>query len=515
MLQTMGCSPKISEMHPARQTKIKGQLVSCRRALRLLLAGSDVWRLRDLGWSPARLNFEGAERSNRGVARFPTVVSVEPLEAPEPTFCFTEPLRGRGVFEGVLTGNCGEISIPSWADEGNADAAEYGVCNLAAIPLNSFLIEKDSAAPRVDWEGIQEAAAVAAANLDSSIDLGFYPVEACRRSNVRHRPIAIGVMGLADVLARLRLAYGSPEARELDSALHAAIYLGAMRESAERGARLGSFQSYPGSPSAEGLLQPDLWVKAGDLPDSWEDAIAATTGGAIPASRWTELREACRAGLRNSYVTASMPTATSSQVVGQNEAFEPFTSNLYTRKTLAGEFVLLNPHLVKELEGAGLWTEALRHELIAAGGSVQALDLPSGMRARYLTAREIDQTLLTAHAAARGPFISQTQSLNYFFSEPTLDKFLTTMVYGWRAGLTTGSYYIHTAPAAGAQIQAMLVKTAEPELAGPPAAPSAPAAGAQIQAMLVKTAEPEPAGPPAAPSAPASQTSNICEACSV
>lgn len=349
---------------------------------------------------------------------------------------------------------CIEITLPCFHDEGREDEAEYGTCNLAAIPLASFVVPDARATNpgrvRVDWAALIAAAGTAVEDLDNVIDVTFYPVEACRRSNLKHRPLALGVMGLADVLAQFRYAFGSKAARDLDRALHAAIYYGAMAASSALGEARGNFATFEGSAAQRGLLQPDLWVRAGHLGAGWADEVAATTGGALTPAMWEALRGRCRLHLRNGYVTADMPTATSSQATGQNECFEPFTSNLYTRKTLAGEFVILNPHLLQELEALGLWDEPMRQALLAAAGSVQGIArIPEDVRHRYRTARELDQRAITFHAKARNPFLSQTQSLNYYFGPPVLKDILTVILTGWREGLTTGSYYIHTQPAAG------------------------------------------------------------------
>jgi len=456
MLQTMGCDPEIAGGQLARVARISERGHGGRESWRLTVNGADLWTLTGLGFAPARLDVAGIAPPDRDARRFARVVSVAPLKEAAPTYCFTEPLRGRGVFEGVLTGQCAEITIPCFYEEGKAEEAEYGTCNLAAIPLASFVVPDARASNlgrvRVDWAALIAAAGVAVRNLDNVIDINFYPVEACRRSNLKHRPVALGVMGLADVFAKFKYAYGAPEARALDRALHAAIYYGAMRASSELGVERGNFASFEGSASQRGLLQPDLWVRAGHLEPLWEAEVAAATDGALSAAMWKELRTACSQHLRNAYVTADMPTATSSQATGQNECFEPFTSNLYTRKTLAGEFTLLNPHLLQELESLGLWDEEMRRALIGAAGSVQKIArVPADLCRRYRTAREINQQLLTLHAKARNPFLSQTQSLNYYFGEPKLKDVLTVLVKGWREGLTTGSYYIHTQPAAGSQ----------------------------------------------------------------
>ena len=368
---------------------------------------------------------------------------------------------------------CAEITIPCFHTEGMTEEAEYGTCNLAAIPLASFVVPDARASNpgrvRIDWAALIATAGVAIRNLDNVIDINFYPVEACRRSNMKHRPVALGVMGLADVFAKFKYAYGTPEARTLDRALHAAIYYGAMRSSSELGRERGNFASFEGSASQQGLLQPDIWVRSGHLEPAWEDEVTTTTDGAISATMWGELRSACSQYLRNAYVTADMPTATSSQATGQNECFEPFTSNLYTRKTLAGEFTLLNPYLLQELENLKLWDKDMCRDLIASAGSVQEISrVPSDLRRRYRTAREIDQRALTIHAKARNPFLSQTQSLNYYFGEPKLKDALTVIVKGWQEGLTTGSYYIHTQPATGSQKTSIIAPPAYDRQTPPP-----------------------------------------------
>ncbi len=344
---------------------------------------------------------------------------------------------------------CGEITIPSWHDEGKSDEAEYGVCNLGAVPLSTFV---SGVWPNivVDWVGIAEAAGVLVRNLDHTIDVSYYPEEANRRSSFRHRAIAVGTIGLADVLAKHRIGYGTAKARALDAALHAAVYFGAMLMSTKLGAELGNFDSFEGSASQRGLLQPDMWVRSGHLDPNWEAAIEATTGGFLTPTKWAELRASARVNLRNSYVTACMPTATSSQNVAQNECFEPYTANLYSRKTLAGEFPIIVRYLIDELVELGLWDDTMRRDLIENDGSVQNIArIPADIRRRYRTARELDQRVLTHHAAARNPFLSQTQSLNYYFSEAKLEDALSVLLLGWKLGLTTGSYYMHMQAAVG------------------------------------------------------------------
>jgi ribonucleoside-diphosphate reductase alpha subunit len=352
---------------------------------------------------------------------------------------------------------CAEITIPAWEDEGRPEEAEYAVCNLGALNLASFVVP-DAAADspgrvRVDFPALAEAAGGLLESLDNIIDINHYPVEACRRSNLRHRPVGIGTSGLADVLACFRYAFGSLEARRLDEALHATVLWGALDRSAALAQTRGSFESFSGSPAARGLLQPDLWERAGDLKAGWEERISRTTGGFLTPARWEEMRARVREGLRNGYLTALMPTATSSSAVGVNECFEPFTSMCYKRRTSAGEFVILNRHLVRELEERGLWgDEASRHlGDPEQAGSVQRLPgLPDDLRRRYRTARELPPTDVVQHAAARGPFVDQSMSMNHFYGELTLKKVLTAVRRAWRLGLKTGAYYIHSTAAGSA-----------------------------------------------------------------
>jgi ribonucleoside-diphosphate reductase alpha chain len=365
---------------------------------------------------------------------------------------------------------CTEVLLPSWNKNDSAEFAkfhpdnalggEYGVCNLAAICLESFVLGDrieagESWANCFDYACLGEAVSLEVRALNRVIDLNYYPTAECRRSNQRHRPIGIGIMGLADVLARFRLIYGSPEAQAFARGVSAAVYFHALGESCDLAVREGSYASYAGSPVSQGILQPDMWVDGGELGNNWENTIEVFTGGYLKPKHWANLRARCEEGVRNGYVTAYMPTVTTSNVAGQNECFEPFTSNLYTRKTGAGEFVVVNRHLMAELTALGLWDEPMRRAVLAAGGSVQDNPrIPPEVQQRYRTAREIHPTLVVRMAAAMAPFVCQSMSLNLFLDEPNLPKILRFMVESWRAGLK-GQYYVHTAPAAGTQMSSV------------------------------------------------------------
>jgi len=344
---------------------------------------------------------------------------------------------------------CGEITIPCWHDKKEPDKAETAVCNLAAINLPAF-VKENTGGVYFDYPGLINASKLVTSNLDNIIDINEYPTEAGRRSNFNHRPIGVGVMGLADVFAKFKYPFGSSMALNLNEAIHACIYYGCMTQSAKLGGVRGSHPSYRGSPASKGILQPDLWVEAGDLDKGWEKRISENSP--LTPAMWRGLRQQCQKAVRNGYVTASMPTATSSNVLGSNECFEPFTAMLYSRRTAAGEFIKLNSYLFWELMGKGLWDEEVCNRLMESGGSVQNIShLPLEIRSRFRTAREIDASRITYNAARMGPFISQSSSVNYYYTEPKFSKVLTEMVRSWKLGSITGSYYIFSAPATGSQ----------------------------------------------------------------
>lgn len=333
---------------------------------------------------------------------------------------------------------CCEITIPSW---GASDVSvfnkfhpdntkpEYGVCNLAALCLDSFV--KDGV---FDFDELMTATAIEVRALNRIIDINENPSDECYNSNLRHRPIGIGIMGLADVFARLKLNYDSDAARALARKISATIYYAAVKESCELAKKYGAYSSFAGSPASQGLFQFDLWGLSDGIPD-------------LP---WEPLRaDMIKYGLRNAYLTAYMPTATTSNIVGQNESFEPFTSNLYTRKTLAGDFTIINKHLIRDLTELGKWP--MSKEIIESSGSIQNLDLPQDIKDRYKTSREIHPAAIVDMCVAMAPFVCQSMSMNCYMDAPKLPKLLAFLFRGWRAGLKTGMYYCHFKPAASAQ----------------------------------------------------------------
>jgi ribonucleotide reductase alpha subunit len=256
---------------------------------------------------------------------------------------------------------------------------------------------------------------------------------------MRHRPIGIGVQGLADVLAIMRIAWDSPEAAHLNQRIFENIYYAAVEESAALAEVEGAYETFVGSPASEGLLQPDLW---GITP------ITETRG----TLDWSGLRARAGRGLRNSLLIAPMPTASTSQILGYNECFEPFTTNIYTRRTLAGEFVIVNKHLMRELMERGIWSEGLKQKIVAMNGSVQEIaEIPDEIKPVYKTSWELKQRTLIDMAAARGAFICQSQSLNLFVADPTYSKLTSMHFYSWKKGLKTGCYYLRTKAPVSAQ----------------------------------------------------------------
>jgi ribonucleoside-diphosphate reductase alpha chain len=318
---------------------------------------------------------------------------------------------------------------------------ETAVCNLGSLALPKFV--KDGV---FDFEALRKYTAILARNLDIVIDKTYYPTEKCKRSNLRHRPIGIGIQGLADVFAMLRLPWSSEGATRLNQEIFENIYFAAATTSMQgatreewRGISLtghNSHLSFEGSPISEGKMQPDLW-----------DVKPITD-----YLNWDGLRKLCKGGMRNSLLVAPMPTASTSQILGNNECFEPFTSNLYSRRVLSGEFMVVNKYLVEDLVGLGLWTSEIRTAIIANNGSIQTmLELPAEIRELYKTVWEIPMKTLINMARDRAPFICQSQSLNLFLAEPTPSKVSSMHFYAWKAGLKTGCYYLRTKAAAKAQ----------------------------------------------------------------
>jgi ribonucleoside-diphosphate reductase alpha chain len=336
---------------------------------------------------------------------------------------------------------------------------EVAVCNLASIALNKFVVEDANGKPYYDFDKLYEITKVATRNLNKVIDVNYYPVEEARNSNMRHRPIGLGVQGLADAFILLRMPFDSPEARQLNKDIFETIYFAAMEASCELAKKDGAYETFKGSPASKGIFQFDMW---GVTPESgrWD---------------WNTLKqEVKKHGLRNSLLVAPMPTASTSQILGNNECFEPYTTNIYNRRTLSGEFVVVNKHLLKDLIEMGLWNDNMKNKLIAANGSVQAIaEIPQHIKDLYRTVWEISQKAIIDMAAERGAYICQSQSMNLFVQDPNFGKLTSMHFYAWKKGLKTGMYYLRSKAAADAikftvdksQLEQPKTETKKPEAA--------------------------------------------------
>ncbi len=309
---------------------------------------------------------------------------------------------------------------------------EVAVCNLASLALPRFV----QGPTEFDHQKLYEVTYTATNNLNKVIDINAYPVPEARRSNLRHRPIGLGVQGLADVFIKMRLPFDSAAARQLNKDIFETIYFAALSASKDLAKQQGAYETFAGSPASEGKLQFDLW------------GVAPTSG----RWDWDKLKKAIQQhGLRNSLLLAPMPTASTAQILGNNECFEPYTSNIYTRRTLSGEFIVVNKHLLRDLVARGLWSPQMKNALIAANGSVQDIaGIPDELKALYRTVWEIPQRAIIDMAADRGVFIDQSQSLNLHVSNPTLSKLTSMHFYAWKQGLKTGMYYLRTKAASDA-----------------------------------------------------------------
>ena len=325
------------------------------------------------------------------------------------------------------------------------DKNEIAVCNLASVALPKYVIipsgkvrEKDKKLRRYDFKFLYEVVYQATVNLNQVIDVNFYPTPETKNSNLKHRPIGLGVQGLADTFVMMGLPFESEEARKLNKDIFETIYFAALTASKDLAKQHGSYASFEGSPASQGLLQYDLWgLTENDLSGMWD---------------FVSLKEEIKQfGLRNSLLVAPMPTASTAQILGNNECFEPFTTNLYKRNTLSGEYAVINKHLVEDLVNLGIWSDNVRLKLFNENGSVQNIpEIPTEIKEVYKTVWEMKGKSMLEMARDRSYFIDQSQSLNMFMAEPTPSKLSSAHMYGWKLGLKTGMYYLRVKPKAQA-----------------------------------------------------------------
>jgi ribonucleoside-diphosphate reductase alpha subunit len=309
-----------------------------------------------------------------------------------------------------------------------SDDNEYAVCNLASISLPMFIENGE-----FNLKELHRVSQLITKNLNKVIDRTFYPVSETSNSNLKHRPIGLGVQGLADVYAIMRFPFDSPEAAKLNRDIFETIYHGALTASIELAKELGPYSTYNGSPASQGLLQFDLWGKQPE--GNWD---------------WVSVKEELsKYGLRNSLLLAPMPTASTSQILGNTECFEPITSNIFQRQSMAGDFTIINKHLIADLIKLNLWNNNMKDNILVGGGSIQHIkELPNEIKMLYKTAWEIKQKVLIDQAADRGIYVCQSQSLNLFIEDPDISKISNMHFYAWKAGLKTGCYYLRTRPKA-------------------------------------------------------------------
>ena len=534
LLQTIGIHSQIKIGKESMQKLLpngKGckSYYNTQKIYRSCIDSTGLIKLISLGFSPKRLDIGNTRLPHHKTNMYVKIENILDNDEYEDTFCFNEPKENKGIFNGILTGQCAEIVEFSGKDE-------TAVCNLASIclptileyPINNNIewinllqndqknivkyyfegelklftkddciyckllkrLLKDSGftydeidinqsdkyrllsgikepfetvpqlfsildkkviylggyddnwkilSPKINYNKLYEIAYELTVNLNKVIDKNYYPIEKTRVSNMRNRPIGIGVQGIADLFINLKLPFDSTDARKINKLLFETIYYGSMKSSYDLSLKDGSYSSFKDSPLSNGQFQFNLWdIDDSNLSGMWD---------------WNTLREGIvKTGIRNSLLTALMPTASTSQIMGYNECFEPNTSNLYLRRTLAGEFTIVNKYLLKDLICLDMWNENTKNRLIFDNGSVQNIkNLPKFLKDIYKTVWEIPQKSLIEMSADRGPFICQSQSLNLFFSTPEYKKLTMAHLLGWKLGLKTGSYYIRSKPGSNAQ----------------------------------------------------------------
>jgi ribonucleoside-diphosphate reductase alpha chain len=418
MLQTMGVHSTISLSQPERTTKMPDGH-GCKPIYRMVIASVGYVKLLELGFSPKRLLMP-MQRPQRSALKFITVTSIHNVGRMADTYCFKEEKRGMGLFNGIITGQCCEV-----VEYTNPD--EVAVCTLASLALPKCL-----AGNHFEHSRLEKIARLAVRNLNSVVDINTYPVPEAELSNKRHRPIGIGIQGLHDVFQRLGMPYDSPAAATLNAEIFETIYYASLSESMRLAKATTHYSTFKGSPASKGILQFDMW-------------------GVTPSTRydWGKLKTQIKKwGLRNSLLVAPMPTASTAQILGNTESFEPRTSNLYTRRVLAGEYMVVNPHLQDKLVELGLWNENNRRNLIANRGSVQGMNIPKKVKEVFKTVWELSQKALINLSVGRSPYICQSQSLNLYLESPTRAKLSSMGFYAWSKGLKTGQYYLRSQPKA-------------------------------------------------------------------
>ena len=475
MLQTCGINPKVKLMRDKRKQMLPDsnkilKEYDCKAIYRLLISSYDLQKIVEIGFSPKRLKINN-NMPNRDARKFITIKRVSNNGRIDDTYCFNEPKKHSGIFNGMITSQCAEILEFS-------DDKESAVCNLASIALPAFVNQNKKS---FDYEHLHRVTKVVTSNLNKIIDINFYPTTKTRRSNLLHRPIGIGVQGLADVFIMMDVAFHSDIAKTINKLIFETMYHAALERSnelaKERHLDMIMIRTHIGNNVDLSTLEPDEYVDVSNLPtelksrnpivkeitdlkldhagaySSFEQSPASEGilqfdmwNVSTPSTRydWSILKSSIIAnGLRNSLLIAAMPTASTSQILGYNECFEPITSNIYSRRTLAGEFVVVNKYLMRELIDLGLWNDKIKNNIIANKGSIQQLlDLPEHIRNKYKIVWEMPMKHLIDMSADRGAFVCQSQSLNLWLEDPNYNTLTSMHFYSWKKGLKTGIYYL-------------------------------------------------------------------------
>jgi ribonucleoside-diphosphate reductase alpha chain len=430
LLHTLGIESKVAKSKNARMELLpdgKGgkQMYNCKSIWRLLISSSGLFKLSELGFAPKRLKFTKC-KPQRNAEGFVRIISVEPSKKNVNTYCFTEPKRHMGMFNGILTGQCSEIVEYT-------DSEQIAVCNLGSICLPQF-IKQSEGKVSFDYEKLIYVTRILVRNLNKVLKRNFNPTEEGKYSNEQNAPIGIGVQGLADTYIIHRYPFGSPEAYDLNKRIFETIYYAAISESCALAKEQGAYPKFKGSPFSKGQLQFHLWgLKEEDLLMGYD---------------WKTVINDVKKYGTNSLLTALMPTASTSQIMGNSECIEPYLSNIFVRSTLAGEFIVINEKLIFDLMELKLWNEDMRKLIIINNGSIKDIDsIPDIIKELYKTAFEILQKDIISQSAERAVFIDQSQSLNLFAGESNFDKLYSCHMYSWQKGLKTGMYYLRSKPA--------------------------------------------------------------------
>jgi len=438
MLTTLGINPKISVLREESDKMMPdgngGQkLYPCQKCYRLLLSSGHVNQLNELGFKTHRLDTTTVN-PKREVTKYIKITNIEDNNRFDDTYCFNEPKLHQGIFNGILTMNCSEVIL-------HTSKEEIATCNLASISLPKFVNEDRT----FNFELLGKVTELATYNLNNVIDVNYYPVKETENSNLKNRPLGLGVQGLVDTYFKMGYSFDSPEAFKLNRKIFECIYYHSVKSSNNMAKTDGTYSTFSGSPFSQGILQFHMWDKT--VEDLHMDGY--------PDFQWNELIEDVKKyGTRNSQLTALMPTASTSQIMGNYECFEPFASNIFVRKMGKHDIVVINNHLVKELKELNLWNDETYNELLYYDGSIKNMNIPENLKTKYKTAFELQQSVLVKQSIERGCFIDQSQSLNIFMENPDFNKLNKAHFFGWQNGgcnsLKTGIYYLRSRAAKSA-----------------------------------------------------------------